>query len=149
MAFVDTVPIIRLWEALDRLAIPGTLITAIKQLYKDNSGHIKSGNRTISSFKILKGLLQECPTSLTLLKLCLENSLRPWKQKCKDKGMNDRIEYLHILCFDDDQVVIFQDEEDLSNMVRKLQEQNQKADLEINLKKTEFLTTTEEDVIKS
>ena len=56
-------------------------------------------------------------------------------------GIPIRDEYLFTLCFADDQVVIAQDEEDLSYMMRKLKEEYEDAGLEINLDKTEFLQT--------
>ena len=51
-----------------------------------------------------------------------------------------RNEHLYTLCFPDYQVVIAQDEEDLSYMVRKLNEEYTKIGLEINIKKTEYLS---------
>ena len=52
---------------------------------------------------------------------------------------------LYTLCFADDQVVIAQDEEDLSYMVRKLNEEYTKMGLEINIKKTEYLAIRDEE----
>ena len=48
-------------------------------------------------------------------------------------------------CFADDQVVIAQDEEDLSYIVRKLNEEYTKMGLEINIKNTEYLTIRDEE----
>lgn len=58
-------------------------------------------------------------------------------------GIPIRNEHLYTLSFADDQVVIAQDEEDLSYMVRKLKEEYSKVGLQINFDKTEYLTTEE------
>ena len=52
---------------------------------------------------------------------------------------------LYTLCFTDDQVVIAQDEEDLSYMIRKLNEGYTKMGLEMNIKKTEYLAIRDEE----
>ncbi|XP_039291037.1 uncharacterized protein LOC120352822 [Nilaparvata lugens] len=59
-------------------------------------------------------------------------------------GIPMREEHLFTLCFADDQVVIAQDEEDLSYMMRRLNEEYKDARLEINLDKTEYLQTNSE-----
>lgn len=140
----DSVPRSGLWKAMNHLNLPSKLITAVQTIYKGNTVHVKIGNQIITSFETSKGLLQGCPTSPTLFKIFLENTLKNWKQKCQGMGVPIRDEYLYTLCFADGQIVIAQDEEDLSYMVRKLRDEYTKAELEINLKKTEYLTTEEE-----
>lgn len=46
---------------------------------------------------------------------------------------------LYTLCFTDDQVVIAQDYEDIEYMTRKLFQEYKEWDLEVNLKKTEYV----------
>ena len=142
----DTVPRNKLYTALNKLKIPIRLKNAIKNLYKNNTVYIKTENRIIASLKTTKGLLQGCPTSPTLFKIFLESALSLWKMKCQGMGIPVRNSHLYTLCFADDQVVIAQDEDDMSYMVRKLQEEYIKAGLEINLKKTEYLAITEDNI---
>lgn len=140
----DTVPRKELWKAMERLDIPITLTNAMKTLYRNNKIHIKVGNKIVNSLTTSKGLLQGCPTSPTLFKIFLEHALTTWKRKCEGMGIPLRNEHLYTLCFADDQVVMAQDEEDLSYMLRKLNEEYEKVGLEINLKKTMYMTTEED-----
>lgn len=152
MAFIDikkaydSVPRSELWKAIEEIAVERNLVRAIKDLYKQNMVSIKTGKRISCSFKTTKGLLQGCPISPTLFKIYLEKTLKNWKRGCEGMGVPVRNEHLYTLSFADDQVVIAQDEEDLSFMIRKLQEAYTKAGLEINFKKTEYLNTKEEEV---
>ncbi|CAG9829626.1 unnamed protein product [Diabrotica balteata] len=66
-----------------------------------------------------------------------------WELKCEGLGVPIRNDHLYTLSFGDDQVIITQDEEDLSYMVRKLEEYNIN-DLGININKIEYLNTTQE-----
>lgn len=91
-----------------------------------------------------KGLLQGCPTSPTLFKIFLEHALREWRRKCEGMGVPVRNHHIYSLNFADDQVIIAQDVDDLSYMVRKLKEEYDRAGLEINFAKTEYLDTTED-----
>jgi len=142
----DSVPRAKLWKAMKELNIPQQLIIAVKNMYKNNVVAVKVGNKIGNNFKTTKGLLQGCSTSPTLFKLFIEQVLTPWKMKCEGMGIPVRDSFLYTLSFADDQVVMAQDEEDLSFMVRKLEEEYTKNGLEINLKKTEYLATTEEEV---
>ncbi|RZF33050.1 hypothetical protein LSTR_LSTR007966 [Laodelphax striatellus] len=71
----------------------------------------------------------------------LRGYLENLEKKCQGMGIPIRGEHLFTLCFADDQVVIAQDEEDLGYMMRRLKEEYERAGLEINLDKTEYLQT--------
>lgn len=143
----DSVPRIKLWETMQKVGIPKELIKATKNLYKCNRVNIKMGNKISGTFRTTKGLLQGCSTSPTLFKIFLEETLKPWKRKCEEMGVPIRDDHLYTLSFADDQVVIAQDEEDLSYMVRKLEEEYKKNGLEMNLNKTEYLTTSSDALV--
>lgn len=140
----DSVPRSRLWDAMQEMGLEIGLIQAVKTIYQNNMVKIKTGQKLSDEFHTTKGLLQGCSTSPTLFKIYLEHTLKKWKQKCGGMGVPVRDDYLYTLSFADDQVVIAQDEDDLSFMVRKLKEEYTKAGLEINFNKTEYLTTSEE-----
>ncbi|XP_030752249.1 uncharacterized protein LOC115879488 [Sitophilus oryzae] len=53
---------------------------------------------------------------------------------------------LFTLFFADDQIVISEDEEDLSYMIRKLQEEYEAAGLQMNLSKCEYLIVGNEEI---
>jgi len=53
----DSIPLNKLWEILDGLAINTRLIEAIKALYEGSSSKIKIGNIITKGFKVTKGLI--------------------------------------------------------------------------------------------
>jgi hypothetical protein len=61
----DSIPLNKLWETLDGLAINTRLIEAIKALYEGSSSKIKIGNLITKGFKVTKGLRQGCSLLLT------------------------------------------------------------------------------------
>jgi hypothetical protein len=76
----DSIPLNKLWETLDGLAINTRLTEAIKALYEGPSSKIKIGNLITKGFKVTKGLRQGCSLSPTLFKIYLEKVLRKWKR---------------------------------------------------------------------
>jgi len=83
----DSIPLNKLWETLDGLAINTRLIEAIKALYEGSSSKIKIGNLITKGFKVTKGLRQGCSLSPTLFKIYLERVLRNWKKRCQPMGI--------------------------------------------------------------
>lgn len=57
-----------------------------------------------------------------------------------------RTDHLYTLSFGDYQVIIEQDEEDLSYMIRNLEEEHNGDRLQINIIKTDYLTTPQETI---
>ena len=136
----DSVPLMKLWEALNKRGFSGGLISAIKEFYGGAFSRVKSHGELSLGFLITKGLKQGCCLSPTLFKVYLEEVLKEWKRCCSGMGVPLREDgTLYTLCFADDQVVIAQDEEDANYMTRKLVEVYRKWGMEVNVVKTEKL----------
>jgi len=128
----DSIPLNKLWETLDGLAINTRLIEAIKALYEGSSSKIKIGNLITKGFKVTKGLRQGCSLSPTLFKIYLERVLRNWKRRCQPMGIPIQNTHVYSLNFADDQVLIAQDHDDMEFMARKLKEECEKWGLTMN-----------------
>lgn len=108
MAFIDlqkrydTVPLIKLWEALNKSGISEGLTEGIKSLYLGAKARLKIGNRISPSFPIPKGLKQDWCLSPTLLNLLNEQALKKWKEKCRYMGVKFGDDYLFTLQLADD-----------------------------------------------
>lgn len=124
---------------MEQLSIRLTLINATREYYKNNSAKIKIGNTLTEAFITTKGLRQGCCLSPTLFKIYLDRALQGWTNKCKNMGLRVGDEILYSLYFADDQVVVAEDEDDLGYMIRKLQEEYEKAGLTMNMSKCEYL----------
>lgn len=136
----DSVPHNKLWSTLHETTIRSGLIQAVQNLYKNTLTKIKVGNKISEGFDTTKGLKQGCCLSPTLFKIYLERALKVWKRKCNGMGipLNDDTT-LYTLCFADDQVIVAQDQEDLTYMTRKLIEEYKNWGLEVNIEKTESM----------
>ncbi|XP_072160540.1 uncharacterized protein [Bemisia tabaci] len=137
----DSVPLVKLWEALKKSNFSDGLVNAIKKYYCGSFTRIKCQGRLSGGFYVSKGLKQGCCLSPTLFKIFLEHVLKEWKKKCSGMGvpLNDT-DTLYTLCFADDQVVIAQDADDAEYMTRKLVLEYRRWGLEVSVKKTEKLT---------
>jgi len=93
----DSVPLNKLWETLDGLAINRKLIEAINALYEGSSSKIKFGNLMTKGLKITEGLRQGCSLSSTFVKICLQRVLRNWKRRCQPMGIT--IQNTHVYQF--------------------------------------------------
>lgn len=136
----DSIPTVKLWEALQQTQINHTLIKAVKQLYWQSTTKIKVGQYISNGFIVTKGLRQGCCISPTLFKIYVEHLLQDWKRKCSPMGLpiNDETT-IYTLQFADDQVLIAQDKEDLEYMAKKLKQQYEKGGLKMNIGKTKYL----------
>lgn len=135
----DSVPLNKLWEALEKTNINTELIKAVKSLYKQTQTKIKIGHTITNGFTTTKGLKQGCCLSPTLFKVYLECALEKWKKKCRNMGLPLNDSTLYTLCFADDQILVAQDYEDINYMTRKLVEEYAEWGLEVNLDKTEYM----------
>lgn len=135
----DSVPLIKLWEALETTNVNIVIIKAVKELYNNSYIRIKIGNKLSSGFSTNEGLKQGCCLSPTLFKIFLEKTLLRWKRKCSNMGIPLNNTTIYTLNFADDQVVMAQDLDDLEYMTRKLIEEYRHWGLEVNVAKTEYM----------
>lgn len=142
----DNVPVARVWEEMDGLQISENLIGATQNLYKNNTSQIKIYSRLSDPFPVSKGLRQGCCLSPTLFKIYLHQILQQWEKQCRVMGMTIGEDKLFTLYFADDQVVIAEDADDLSFMIRKLNEHFLKAGLNINMDKSEYLAVGKNEI---
>lgn len=135
----DSVPLMKLWEAMEKNQISDILIGAVKALYKDMTAKIKVGQKLSKSINVTKGLRQGCCVSPTLFKIFVKEALGNWRKKCEPMGITIGEGTLYTLQFADDQVILAEDEQDAHYMLRKLKEEYERWGLTINLNKTEYL----------
>lgn len=136
----DSVPINKLWVSMVENEVHPQYINAVKKLYEDNFSAVKTRGGISDYFKVNKGLRQGCCLSPTLFKLYLNSALKQWIKKINKMGVLIGERNIYSLLFADDQVVLAEDIEDTTYMVRKLMEEYEKWGLEINTEKTQYMT---------
>jgi hypothetical protein len=84
----DSIPLNKLWETLDGLAINTMLIEAIIALYEGFSSKIKIGNLITKGFKVTKELRQGCSLSPTFFKNILRKSVKELEKEMPTNRYN-------------------------------------------------------------
>lgn len=135
----DSVPLMKLWPAMENQGISPKNINAVKKLYKNVTARIKVGGKLTGEVTVNKGLKQGCCISPTLFKVYLNEALTTWRKKCRGMGVRIGDDTLYTLHFADDQAILAEDEADVDYMLRKLDEEYSKWGLTINASKTEYL----------
>ena len=152
----DSIPLNKLWEAMEKGNISGNLINIVKEMYAGYTCCIKIGKEISEEFNVNKGLRQGCCISPTLFKIYIGKALNIWSKKCRSMGVQIGEDNVHTLLFADDQIVLAEDRDDIEYMTRKLLEEYRRWGLEINLGKTEYMVAggegsnlvIDDDVIK-
>lgn len=135
----DSVPIIKLWDAMEDIGIDLPIISLIRRMYQQCQASIKVGKRLSIPFRTNKGLRQGCSMSPTLFKIYIQQILEQWNQSCGGMGIPVQGGTIHSLIFADDQVIMAQSREDVKYMMRKLLDSFEAGGLQVNMKKTEYL----------
>lgn len=93
---------VKLFEVLQQTNINHTIFRALRELYRQSTTKVKTGNNISKGFFVTKGLRQGLlyPSDITL-----SNLPQVWKSKCKSMGLKLDIDIA------DDQVLISQDQE--------------------------------------
>lgn len=141
----DTVPLNKLWPAMEKNRISKTYISAVRKVYCGCKSYIKVGGNTSEEFGVSKGLRQRCSIAPLLFKIYIEESLKKWKRRCRGMGLPIDDFMLYTLFFADDQVLITGDRDDASYMLRALKKEFKEFGLIINMKKTEYMSVGNDD----
>ena len=80
-------------------------------MYENSFSKIKIGKQLSSGFHITKG----CSLLPTLFKIYIQNALENWQKKCAKMGLEIQDMTIYTMLFADDQLLIAQDYEDMTN----------------------------------
>jgi len=72
----DTIPIVKLWNAMRAAGINEIYVKATKNFYENNVSAIKIGNKVSEEFRVTKGLRQGCAMAPTLFKIYINEALK-------------------------------------------------------------------------
>lgn len=152
LAFVDyhkAFDSIETWAVLDAMhdaRIDSRYTEIIGHVYGNAAMRVKIDDElTTDKIPINRGVRQGDTISPKLFTLALENIFRklPWL----DRGISIDGKHLHHLRFADDIVLISKDSEELSTMIKELQQTSKTVGLTMNIRKTKIMSTDNIDVI--
>ena len=137
-AFVDHN---KLWKILKELRIPDHLTCHLRNLYAGQEATVRTGHGTMDWFQIVKGVHQGCILSPCLFNLCAEYIMRNVGLDEAQPGIKIAGRNSNNLRYADDTILTAESEEELKNLLMKMEEESEKAVLKLNIQKTKIMTS--------
>lgn len=134
----DTVPHSSIARALERQGIHPCLKDTIKDLYKDASTTIKSGNEVTPKITINSGVKQGCPLSPTLFNMLMDELLKDIDELNTGIGITETTK-VGIMAFADDLVILTDSAPDMEIALRRCAQFFERRNLSVNTSKCQSL----------
>lgn len=127
-----------LWRVMGEMGVPKHLIFLIKRLYQHNNAKVRTGQTVSRAFKVGAGVRQGCILSPLLYNIYSEYIMRKvlddWEGGISIGGRK-----ISNLRYADDTLIIAADEEQLINIMNKLESYSREYGLKINKTKTKVM----------
>ena len=124
------------------MGIPDHLTCLMRNLYAGQESTLRTGYGTTDWFQIGKAVCQGCILSSCLFNLPAEHIMR-------NVGLDETQAQIKIIRrninnfrYADDPTLMAESEEELNSLLMKLKEENEKAGLKLNIKKTKIMTSS-------
>ena len=131
----------RLWKILKEMRLPDQLTCLLWNLYASQEAPVRTGHGTADQFQIGKGVCQGCILSPCLFNLYAEFIL--WNARLDEAQAGIKIAGRNInnLRYADNSTLMAESEEELKSLLMKVKEESEKADLKLNIQKTQFMAS--------
>ena len=131
----------KLWKILQEMKIPDHLTCLLRKLYAGQEATVRTGHRPTDWFQIGKGVRQGCILSPCLFNLYAEYIMRNTGLEEAQAGIKIAGKNINNLRYADDTTLLAEGEEELKNLLMKVKEESDKADLKLNIQKTKILAS--------
>ena len=144
----DSIKLDKLWSILDKTTVINkNYINLLKSLYDNSSASIRTDIGVTRNIFIQKGVKQGDMLSAILFCIVLASVLLKTEEQCPQSGFSIGGQILSNLAYADDIALINKNIVQLQNFVNSLAENAKEIGLEINLKKTECMTTAKDQTV--
>ena len=138
---LDCVDHDRLWKVLREMRIPGHLTCLLRNLYAGQEATVRTLYGTVDWFKIEKGVQEGCLLSPCLFNLYAEHIMRKAGMDELQAGVKITGRNNNHLRYIDDTTVMAENEEELKSLLMRVKEESERADLRLNIKKTNIMAS--------
>lgn len=142
----DCVQWTKLWDVLHEMGVPDHLISLIQSLYEASSATVRCHNTESKHFQPKKGVRQGCILSPVLFNIYSEAILRKALENW-DGGASIGGVKVNNLRFADDTTLCANSEEEMSRLLKKVEEESEKFGLTINKSKTKVMIVDRDNAI--
>ena len=136
---IDCVDHNKLWKILPKVGIPDHLTCLLRNLYADQKATVRTGHGTTNWFQIGKGVRQGCMLSPCLLNLEAEYIMQKARLDEAEAGIMIARRNINNLRYADDTTLMAESKEELKSLLMKVKEESEKADLKLNIQKTQTM----------
>ena len=121
------------------MGIPDHLTCLLRNLYEGQEATVRTLYGTTDWFKIEKGVQQGCLLSPCLFNLYTEHIVRNAGLDELQAGIKIGGRNINNLRYADDTTLMAESEEELKSLLMRVKEENERADLRLNIKKTKIM----------
>ena len=129
----------KLWKILKGMGIPDDFTCLLRNLYASQEATASTGDETMDWLQIEKGVHQSCVLSPCLFNLYAEYIMRNAGLEETQAGIKFARRNINNLRYADNTTLMAESKEELKNLLMKVKEESEKAGLNLNIKKNEFL----------
>ena len=123
------------------MGIQDHLTCLLRNLYSGQEATVRTGHGTMDWFQIGKGVHQVCILSPCLFNLYAEYIMRNSGLEEAQAGIKIVRRNINNLRYADDTTLVTESKEELKNLLMKVEEENEKADLKLNIQKTKIMAS--------
>ena len=134
----DSVDHNKLWKILKEMGIPDHLTCLLRNLYAGQETTVRIGHGTMDLFQIGKGVCQGCILSPFLFNLYAEYIMQNARLDEAQAGIKIAGRSINNLTYADDTTIMAESKEELKNLLLKVKEKSEKADLKLSIQKTKI-----------
>ena len=132
----------KLWKILKVLGISDHLTCLLRNVYADQEATVRTGHETTDCFQIGKEVCQGCILSPCLFNLYAEYIMRNAGLEEAQAGIKIAGRNISNLRYADDTTLMAVNEEKLKSLLMKVKEESEKADLKLNIQKTNIMASS-------
>ena len=125
----------KLWKILKEMGIPDHLTCLPRNLYTGQEARVRIGHGTTDRFQIGKGVPQGYIWSPCLFNLYAEYIMQNAGLDEKQAGIKIARKKINNLRYVDDTTLMAENERELKNLLMKVKEESEKADLKLSIEK--------------
>ena len=130
-----------LWEILKEMGIPDHLACLPRNLFVGQEATIRSGHGTMTGSKLGKEYNKACILSPCLFNLYAEYIMRNAGLDEAQAGIKIARRNINNLRYADDTTLMAESEEELKSLFMRVKEENGRASLTLNIKKTQIMAS--------
>ena len=132
----------KLWKILKEMGIPDHLTCLLRNLCAGQEATVRIGHGTTDWFQTGKGVCQGCILSPCLFNFYAEYIMRNTGLEEAQAGIKMAGRNINKLKYADGTPLMAESEEELKSLLMKVKEEGEKVGLNLNIKKTEIMTSS-------